>query len=108
MWDEGYDWNKTFLSLVSLAYEECDMPSSNAVWGKFLVQHGFEYHDIMSKCFNCYTIRDFADEHPKGTFILGTQNHAVCLRDNVLLDTFNSGNLIPSYYFEKTNKKDEV
>ena len=102
---EGYDWNRTFCELCALAYQEADMPSSNAVWAKYLINKGFEYHDIMSKCLECYTIRDFVDEHSSADddsiYLIGTGDHVVTCAKGVIYDVFNSGDMIPTYYFVK-------
>lgn len=107
---EGYDWNRTFCELCALAYQEADMPSSNAVWAKFLINKGFEYHDIMSKCLECYTIRDFVDEHQNddSIYLIGTGEHVVTCAKGVIYDIFNSGDMIPTYYFvKKINNTEE-
>lgn len=37
------------------------------------------------------TVARFIQEHPKGDFYLGTQNHAMALRNGVLTDTAGEG-----------------
>jgi len=103
MESEGYDWDRTFCELCALAFAEKDMPSSNAVWAKFLINKGFEYHDIMSKCLECYTIRDFVDEHSDddSIYLIGTGEHVVTCIKGTIYDIFNSGDMIPTYYFVK-------
>ena len=104
MQPEGYDWYKTFTELMVQAYDDCDMPSSNAVWARFLMKHGFVYHNIMDKCLNCYTIKDFCDEHQDDkTYLVGTGEHLTAVISGVLYDIYNCGDLIPLYYFEKTD-----
>lgn len=76
-----------------------DMPSSNAVWGTYLLNKGYEEKSIMKKCLDCYTINDFCKDNPKGTFIVGTGDHVVCCINGSIYDSFNSGNMIPIYYF---------
>lgn len=84
------------------AFDEKDLPNSNSVWGKYLFNHGFEYHDIMKRCFDCYTVNDFSKDHPVGTFVCGTDTHACTIINGVLYDSFNSSGMSISYYFEKT------
>lgn len=108
---EGYDWDRTFCELCALAFAEKDMPSSNAVWAKFLINKGFEYHDIMMRCLDCYTIKDFADEHQNddNIYLIGTGDHVVACSKGTIYDIFNSSDMIPTYYFSKeiNNKEKE-
>ena len=97
----GVDWKKAFSMIVANAYQMADMPSSNGVWGSVLFQHGFERSAINSGCPDCYTARDFADDHPKGVFVLGFGNHVATVIDGVLYDSWNSSNEIPQYYWHK-------
>ena len=96
-----YDWEKTYTELALQGYMMSDMPSSNAVWGTYLLNKGFQEKSIISKCTNCYTIDDFCNDNPKGVYIIGTGNHVVCCIDGVLYDSFNSQNMLPIYFFEK-------
>ena len=96
-----YDWEKTYTELALQGYMMSDMPSSNAVWGTYLLNKGFQEKNIISKCTNCYTIDDFCNDNPKGIYIIGTGNHVVCCIDGVLYDSFNSQNMLPIYFFEK-------
>ena len=96
-----YDWEKTYTELALQGYMMSDMPSSNAVWGTYLLNKGFQEKSIISKCTNCYTIDDFCNDNPKGIYIIGTGNHVVCCIDGVLYDSFNSQNMLPIYFFEK-------
>lgn len=98
----GYDWEKSYTELALQGYMMCDMPSSNAVWGTYLINKGFQENSIIRKCTDCYTINDFCSEFNKGTYILGTGDHVVCCIDGVIYDSYDSGNMIPIWYFEKS------
>ena len=84
-----------------------DMPSSNAVWGTYLLNKGFKEYSVMSKCNDCYTINDFCKDNLSGIYVIGTGNHVVCCINGIIYDSFNSGNMIPLYYFEKKEKANE-
>ena len=58
------DWKKAFALIVNASYQMADMPSSNAVWGSVLYQHGFERKTIDSACPDCYTAEDFLNDCP--------------------------------------------
>ena len=94
-------WEKTYLDLCIQGYMLSDMPSSNDVWGKYLTGKGWKYHRLQDSCPFCYTISDFCDDHPEGTFIVGTGTHVVCIVNGHYYDTWDSGDKVPLFYFER-------
>jgi hypothetical protein len=46
-------------------------------------------------------VADFAADHNKGTYILGTGRHAVTVKDGNWLDSWDSGAECPIYYYTK-------
>ena len=95
------DWESTFIELCVQGLMMCDMPSSNAIWAAYLRHKGFKKRVIPDTCPECYTVKDFCEEHPQGRFVLGTGKHAVAVVDGRFFDVWNSGNETPIYYFEK-------
>jgi hypothetical protein len=77
------------------------MPSINHVWGQFLKENSFSRHAIPDSCPDCYTIADFANEHKTGKYILATGSHVVAVVDGDYYDTWDSGEEVPMYFFEK-------
>lgn len=98
---EGIEWDKAFFELSTMAAIEKDMPSSNEVIEKYLLSLGYKKHVINNTCPNCYTINRFCSEHPTGTYIVGTGTHVVCCKDGNYIDTWDSGDKIAIYYYEK-------
>ena len=94
-------WEDTYIDLTIQGYLMGDLLSSNAVWGAYLKSKGFTRDIISNDCPECYTIEDFCNEHPKGTFIIGTGTHAVCVEDGCVFDTWNSSGETPIYYYHK-------
>ena len=94
-------WEDTYIDLTIQGYLMKDLLSSNAVWGAYLKSKGFTRDIISNDCPECYTIEDFCNEHPKGTFIIGTGTHAVCVEDGIIYDTWMSGGEVPIYYYYK-------
>jgi hypothetical protein len=92
-WEEAYDL------IADAGYKMADMPSSDSVWSAVLRQHGFYRKAIPNFCPDCYTTADFAKDHPHGTYVLAFGGHVATVKDGVLLDAWNSSNLIPQYYF---------
>lgn len=95
------DWEKTYLDVCLQGYMMKDMPSSNAVWGAYLLNNGFTRHIIPNTCPDCYTIRDFCNDYPDDTYLLATGSHVVAVERGNYFDTWDSGSTIPIYYWQK-------
>ncbi len=78
-----------------------DMPSSDDVWGEFLRRRGFVKRILPDTCPYCYTVRQFAIDHPYGRYLLKTSWHVVAVVDGCYFDTSDSGNEVPIYYWAK-------
>lgn len=97
----GKDWNTVYLGVAMQGFTSKNMPSSNAVWGEYLRRKGFKRYAIPNSCPDCYTVADFADEHPKGRYILATGSHVIAVVDGDYYDTWDSGEEVPVYYYER-------
>ena len=97
----GQDWETTYIGLALQGYLMGDLPSANHVWGAYLREKGFRRAVIPDECADCYTVADFAAEHPDGTYILALSGHVVCVRDGDYFDTWDSGGEVPLYYWHK-------
>lgn len=97
---EGKPWEDVYIELMVEGYIEKELPNANGVWGQYLVDRGFTRHSIPNTCdVACYTVKQFCQDHPNGTYILGTGTHAVCVIFGDWFDTFNSGDLTVLYFF---------
>lgn len=94
-------WDETYMGLTSTGFELKDMPSSNRVWGRYLVLNGYRRHIIPDTCPDCFTIRDFCRDNPYGTFLLATGTHVVTVIDGDYYDTWDSGDEIPIHFWKK-------
>lgn len=97
----GERWEDVYTDLCLEGLRYYDMPSSNYVWGSYLKKKGFTRHIIPDSCPQCYTVADFADDHPIGTYILALSGHVVACIDGCVYDTFDSTDRVPVYYWEK-------
>ena len=97
----GKPWDDTYIYLAVQGFKMKDMPSSNRVWGEFLYANGFRRFIIPDSCPNCYTIKDFCEDHKDGKYILSTGTHVVCVVDGNYYDSWDSGDEIPIYYWRK-------
>ena len=94
-------WERTYVDLCVEGLSLGDLPNSNNTWAVYLRNRGFKRHIIPDTCPQCYTIAQFAAEHPHGTYIVATGAHAVCVKDGVIYDSWDSSNEMPTYYFSK-------
>lgn len=95
----GADWDSSFAGVTTQAYSMADMPSSDAVWGAYLMREGFKRYAIPNSCPDCYTAADFAADHPRGVYVLAFGGHVATIKDGVLYDSWDSSNYIPLYYY---------
>lgn len=95
----GIDWETAYALMALNGYLMGDMPSSNAVWGAVLRQHGFYRQAVPDTCPDCYTAEDFARDHPRGVYVLGFSNHVATLKDGRLFDSWDSSKELPQYYW---------
>ena len=97
----GTDWGKAYAELALMGYSMGDMPSSNSVINAVLKQYGFRRQAVPNTCPDCYTLRDFADDHPTGTYVAGTGNHVVCVDDGTIYDSWDSGDETVIFFWEE-------
>jgi len=94
------DWYQVYDELCWLGRQECNMPSADSVWGKYLYQKGFEPFLLPDICPRCLSVRAFCNWFPKGIYIIGTGSHAVAVIDGNYYDSWDSGNEIPSFFWQ--------
>lgn len=98
------DWETTFTGLVVQGYMLHDMPSANHVWGAFLKKNGFEKRIIPNTCPDCYTVKDFCEDHKDGVYVLALGSHVVTVQDGCYFDSWDSGDEVPLYYFARRDE----
>ncbi len=102
----GKSWEKVYMDICLAGFIGGDMPSANEVWGNYLRGIGFERKMIPEIMPDDYSVANFADDNPNGTFILALHEHVVCIQDGYWYDTWNSGDKIPLYFWRrKTEEK---
>lgn len=97
----GDKWEDIYVDLCREGLRYYDMPSANHVWGSYLKKRGFKRRIIPDTCPQCYTVSEFAEDHPYGSYILALHGHVVPVIDGDYYDTWDSGDRIPVYYWEK-------
>ena len=94
-------WRDTHADLAMTSFYLSDMPSSNRSWGEYLYLNGYRSHMIPDTCPACYTIRQFAKDHPYGRYLLATGTHVVAVIDGDYYDTWDSGDEVPLFYWKE-------
>lgn len=94
-------WRVAFLLLVAECVEMGEYPDHNDVLWRLAQREGFKPHILLDTCPDCYTVRDFCRDHPRGEYILATGSHVVAAINGDYYDAFDSGSEIPIYYFER-------
>lgn len=95
------DWSKAYTQLTLQGYVMGDMPSSNAVIGELLKQNGFKRETVPDTCPECYTLAEFSQEYPKGTYVVFMDKHVATVQDGNIFDAWDSSNETPIYYWRK-------
>jgi hypothetical protein len=97
----GLTWEETYVGITLQGFLEHDMPSANHVWAAYLKRKGFNRFAVPNTCPDCYTVKDFCADHPKGSFVLSVDGHAIASVDGCYFDTWDSGDEVVNFYFEK-------
>ena len=90
-------WETAYAMLAANGYAMGDLPNADYVWGATLRQHGFYRKALPSDCPDCYTVEEFSEEHPNGTYVLGCGNHVVTVVDGNAYDSWDSTQCVPQY-----------
>ena len=94
------EWEDVYIELCLTGLKYFDMPSSNHVWGEYLKENGYVRKLIPDTCPN-YTVSKFSKDNPEGTYILALHGHVVPVIDGSYYDTWDSGDMVPIYYWQK-------
>lgn len=93
----GMNWDEAYIALALQGYTIKDMPSSDNVINTFMKGNGYKREIIPDTCPDCYSVREFAEDHPHGRFLLKTSGHVVSVIDGNYYDSWDSGNEVPIY-----------
>jgi len=99
----GKTWDAVYWDLCILGAYYGNWGNGNEVWRRYLRDNGFRRYIVPNTCPDCYTVRDFCADHPRGVYVLSTGanggTHVVCVVDGNYYDSWDSGNDIPIYYY---------
>lgn len=99
----GKKWEDTVLDLTMVGIKLGDVLNAKATYKKYLEGLGYKMKSQPRKPDRTkYTITEFAQENPRGTFIIGVANHLTVVVDGVLYDTWDcSGKSVGNYWIVK-------
>lgn len=97
----GKTWEEVYADICIEGLRYYDMPSANHVWGSYLRKHGYVRHIIPDTCPNCYTVKEFSEDHPEGKYILCMSGHVTAVIDGDVYDSWDCLDKIPIYYWTK-------
>ena len=95
------DWRGAYALIHAQGFGDGDMGPANDTWGAVLRRHGFRRAIIPNSCPDCYTAEDFCIDNPRGTYVLGFENHVATAIDGYVYDSWDSTKLCPQYYWYK-------
>lgn len=101
----GVDWDTAFDLIADNARDMGQMMHRNVAWWSVLRQHGFYMAVIPNTCPDCYSVRDFCRDHPRGVYVLGFDDHVAAVVDGQLVDSWNSTREIPIYYWYRRDER---
>ena len=95
------DWDTTYMALTVQGFMDKSPFIDDKVWGQFLRKNGYRVMPLPDLCPYCYTVREFANDHPHGRYLVKTHEHVRAVVDGDYYDTGDSGDEVPLYYYER-------
>lgn len=97
----GIDWLDAYNQLCEAGRRTYDMPNSRDSIKFICSEWGARYTAIKVEV-GCRrpTVESFAQEHPKGRYLLSVANHEVCIEDGFYYDTWDCGHKCVYSYWE--------
>lgn len=96
----GDSWEDIYDDLCDEGKYLGDWGNNNGVWDVYLRRRGFRRYVCSNNCPYCYSVADFAKEHPYGKYIVATGKHVVAVVNGNYIDSWDSGNEVPIYYYK--------
>lgn len=95
------DWELSYAEIAAEGFKLYDMPSSNYVWGSYLKSKGFVRKNLPDTCPDRYTLQNFCEDYPSGSYIVATGTHVAAVVNGNLYDSWDSRDEVVIYYWEK-------
>lgn len=92
-------WDDAYLLVCTGGLIEKTMPDQKAAITALMCMLGFRNHLLPTDCPNCYTIKRFCFDFPRGRYMVATGSHVVAVIDGNYYDAFDSGNEVLLNYW---------
>lgn len=97
----GVDWETAYLMLTRMGFSMAKMPHGNEVIAGVLRANGFNRMFPPSDCPDCFSVEQFTEDNPDGTFVVFSPNHVATVEDGSLYDSWDSSKNTVIYVFYK-------
>ena len=97
----GKSWEEIYVARCAEGFYIGDWGNNNGAWDSYLRQQGFKRYICPNDCPYCYSVADFAADHPTGSYIAATGSHAIAVVCGDWWDAFDSGSETIIYYYTK-------
>lgn len=94
-------WGRTYLELAVYGYAMADYQNADEVWNEYLFDKGYRKALLPVDCPNCMTVREFADRYKDGRYLLFVGEHVVAVINGAYYDTWDSGDRVVIYLYER-------
>ena len=97
----GVSWDDAHDMLADMSKNMGTIMNDNDVISAVLRMHGFYKENLSCTSRDCYTVREFANENPRGTYVVGTGSHVVAIINGDYYDSWPSGDESVIYFWVK-------
>ena len=97
----GVSWDDAHDMLSDMSKNMGTIMNDNDVISAVLRMHGFYKENLPCTDRDCYTVREFANENPRGTYVVGTGSHVVAIINGDYYDSWPSGDESVIYFWVK-------
>lgn len=94
-------WEQAYTELSTSGFLMGDVMNSDQVLAAVLRKHGFVRGTVPDTCPDCYTVGQFAADHPDGTYVVKSDNHVATVIDGNLFDAWDSSNRVALWFWQK-------
>ena len=99
-------WVESFDYLTAKARRDFNVPNDGPGFRRWIVEDGAVWtHCPAVKGKKRMTVKEFAETHPKGRYVISIANHETACVDGVILDAWNCGHKAVVGYFDMANFK---
>lgn len=94
-------WERAYIMLSLNGFLMGNIISADEVWGSLLRQNGFKRQLVPDTCPDCYTVAQFCEDYPEGTFVVKSDEHVATVVNGILYDSWPSENKVVIYFWHK-------